>query len=45
MMEHEKREIAWKITQGSTPESVLPVCSAYELNGQQYLLDATSRGA
>ena len=30
------------ITKGA-PESVLPVCSAYELNGQQNLLDADSR--
>ena len=30
------------ITKGA-PESVLPVCSAYELSGQQYSLDADSR--
>jgi len=30
------------ITKGA-PESVLPVCSAYELHGQQYPLDAESR--
>jgi Mg2+-importing ATPase len=30
------------ITKGA-PESVLPVCSAYELNGQRYSLDADSR--
>lgn len=30
------------ITKGA-PESMMPVCSAYELNGQQQPLDATSR--
>ena len=41
VVEHEKERLL--ITKGA-PESVLPVCSAYELNGQHYPLDAASRG-
>jgi Mg2+-importing ATPase len=41
VVEHEKERLL--ITKGA-PESVLPVCSAYELNGQQQPLDAASRG-
>ena len=40
VVEHEGERLL--ITKGA-PESVLPVCSAYELNGQQYSLDADSR--
>ena len=40
VVEHENERLL--ITKGA-PESVLPVCSAYELNGQQYPLDADSR--
>ena len=40
VVEHENERLL--ITKGA-PESVLPVCSAYELNGQHYPLDAASR--
>ena len=40
VVEHENERLL--ITKGA-PESVLPVCSAYELNGQQSPLDADSR--
>ena len=40
VVEHEDKRLL--ITKGA-PESVLPVCSAYELNGKQQPLDADSR--
>jgi Mg2+-importing ATPase len=40
VVEHENERLL--ITKGA-PESVLPVCSAYESNGQQFPLDADSR--
>ena len=40
VVEHEGERLL--ITKGA-PESVLPVCSAYELNGQQNPLDDDSR--
>jgi Mg2+-importing ATPase len=40
VVEHENARLL--ITKGA-PESVLPVCSAYELNGQQQPLDADAR--
>ena len=40
VVEHENERLL--ITKGA-PESVLPVCSAYELNGQQHPLDADSQ--
>ena len=40
VVEHETERLL--ITKGA-PESVLPVCSAYELNGKQEPLDAASR--
>jgi Mg2+-importing ATPase len=40
VVEHESERLL--ITKGA-PESMLPVCSAYELNGQRYPLDADSR--
>src|SRR5206468_4348085 len=40
VVEHEGERLL--ITKGA-PESVLPVCSAYELDGQQHALDADSR--
>jgi Mg2+-importing ATPase len=40
VVEHENERLL--ITKGA-PESVLPVCAAYELNGQQPPLDADSR--
>jgi P-type Mg2+ transporter len=40
VVEHENERLL--ITKGA-PESVLPVCSAFELNGQQQPLDAASR--
>jgi P-type Mg2+ transporter len=41
VVEHEDERLL--ITKGA-PESVLPVCTDYELNGQRYPLDADSRG-
>lgn len=40
VVEHENERLL--ITKGA-PESMMPVCSAYELNGQQQPLDADSR--
>src|SRR6185295_16275708 len=40
VVEHEGKRLL--ITKGA-PESVLPVCSRYELNGQELRLDAASR--
>jgi Mg2+-importing ATPase len=40
VVEHENERLL--ITKGA-PESVLPVCTAYELDGQQYPLEADSR--